>query len=103
VSTDKDHLSLPRLYGAPPHGPRRMAAPPSDAPKGPDDLPIETYRSPEDQAMAMELFPRSYTSQVLEAGPRPARMTASHHQAQLQGRPLILRALAGRLMRPKGH
>jgi hypothetical protein len=105
VSTDKDHLSLPRLYGAPPHANRRLAAQPSPTPIGPDDLPIERFRSPEEQQQALELFPRAYTSQVIEAGPAPFRSqrTPEHGSPQLRGRPLLLRALAGRLRRPKGH
>ena len=105
MSTDNEHLSLPHLYGAPAHTPRRMAAPTTPTPLGPDDLPIETYRTPEDQAMALELFPRAYTSQVVEAGARPFNTNRSAPAAspQLRPRPLLLRALAGRLMRPKGH
>jgi hypothetical protein len=104
VSTDKDHLSLPHLYGAP-ATPRRMAVEPSPTPIGPDDLPIERFRSPEEQAQALELFPRAYTSQVIEAGPRPFQSSrpSPRREPELRGRPLLLRALAGRLMRPKGH
>jgi hypothetical protein len=104
VSTDKDHLSLPRLYGAPPHGPRRMGVEPTPPPLGPDDLPIERFRSPEEQQQAMELFPRAYTSQVIQAGPEPFRsLRPVERPQQLRGRPLLLRALAGRLLRPKGN
>jgi len=103
VSADDDHLSLPHLYGAPAHTPRRMASLATPAPIGPDDLPIETYRTPEDQALAIELFPRAYTSQVVEAGARPFHSTPMSSAPQLHARPLLLRALAGRLMRPKGH
>jgi len=105
VSTDKDHPSLPHLYGAPAHSPRRMAADPSPTPIGPDDLPIERFRSPEEQRQAMELFPRAYTSQVIEAGATPFRTKRPVElgHPELRGRPLLLRALAGRLMRPKGH
>lgn len=105
MSNDKDHQSLPRLYGAPAHTPRRVAANPSPAPIGPDDLPIERFRSPEEQQQALELFPRAYTSQVIEAGAQPFRTTtpASLRPGELRGRPLLLRALTGRLLRPKGH
>lgn len=106
MSTDKDHLALPHLYGAPAHSARRMATGGVDLPAvGPDDLPIETSRSVEDQALALQLFPRSYSAQAIEAGPRPVRQPAysSRRAPQLRARPFVLRALAGRLMRPKGH
>ncbi len=102
MSTDKDHLSLPHLYGAPAHGLRRMAADSSQPPLGPDDLPIETFRSAEDQALALHLFPRAYTSQVMQAGAQ-AGPPPGTGQVQLQARPLLLRALAGRLLRPRGN
>ena len=105
MSTVKDNLSLPHLYGAPAHTPRRLSTDPVEAPLGPDDLPIERHRSAEDQALALQLFPRSYASQVMEAGARldGTQRTATTARPQLNGRPLILRALAGRLMRPKGY
>jgi hypothetical protein len=105
VSTDKDHVSLPHLYGAPAHRPRRTATDPTAAPLAPDDLPIENLRSAEDAALARDLFPRSYTSHVMDAGVRPFRtpVSAGRRPPTLTGRPLLLRALAGRLMRPKGH
>lgn len=104
MSTDKQHMALPRLYGAPAHTPRRMVVPHADPALDPDDLPIETYRSSEDDALALQLFPRSYGGQVIEAGPRATRpFLAEHYHPELTPRPLLLRALAGRLLHPKGH
>jgi hypothetical protein len=105
VSTDKDHLSLPRLYGSPATTPRRLALPPSEPPVGQDDLPIENDRSAQDQALALELFPRAYSSQVVDAGTRAFRPTTrpTGRPPRLRGRPLLLRALGGTLLRPKDH
>ena len=111
VSTDNEHLSLPRLYGAPAHTPRRMASLQTDVPMGPDDLPIETYRSAEDEALALQLMPRSYGGHAVAAGPVLSHSLdrgaggslGPHGHRQLTGRPLFLRALTGRLLRPRGN
>ncbi len=103
VSTDKEHLSLPRLYGNAPQTSRRMAVVPSEPPLGPDDLPIENYRSPEDSALAHQLFPRSYNGLGTDASAlvRPTEMATD--RPLLWGRPTQLRALAGRLLRPRDN
>jgi hypothetical protein len=102
VSTEKDRYAMPFLYGAPAHGRRRVVAVDTERPSGPDDLPIENYRSPEDHALATELFPRSYTSRPRMAPAVAEREADAGVSAQLKGRPLVLRALAGRLMQPRG-
>lgn len=105
MSTDKDHVALPRLYGAPAYGLRRMATVESSLPLCPDDLPIERHRSPEDQAVAAELHARSYGPKPMEAGSRPPQAVEVHAdgRSHLRGAPLFLRAIAGRLVRPAGH
>lgn len=105
MSTDKDHVALPRLYGAPAYGLRRIATVESSLPLCRDDLPIEHHRSPEDQAVAAELLARSYGRHAAEAGtrlPRPMDVE-SDGPPHLRGAPLLLRAIAGRLVRPTGH
>jgi hypothetical protein len=111
VSTDQEIRSMPRLYGAPAHTPRRMATLSTETGVGPDDLPIETYRTSEDQALALQLVPRAYSSQVRDGAPPPIRQSdptgtagqSTGGQSDLRGKPLLLRALGGVLMRPKGH
>ena len=105
MSTDQEHVALPRLYGGPAYGLRRMAAVQSELPLCSDDLPIENYRSPEDQALATELLARAYVQQRGEAGVRPAAAidVQGNGPPQLRGAPLLLRAIAGRLIRPTGH
>ena len=105
MSTDTEILSLPRLYGAPSHKPLRPATlPRALKPADCDDLPIEEYRSPEDQALALQLLPREY--RLLAGGGRGdaaerADLTG-RTDGQLRGRPLLLRALAGRLLGTPG-
>jgi hypothetical protein len=105
MSTDKEHLSLPRLYGAPAHTPRRMEISRPELPLCPDDLPIENYRSPEDHALALQLLPRAYAGRMADHGQqRPwAVRSAGHRDTELRAKPLLLRALGGRLMRPTEH
>jgi hypothetical protein len=80
-----------------------MSLPATDRPISSDDLPIENSRSAEDRQLATELFPRSYTghkSESVAVAVRPAMQMAP---PELRGRPVLLRVLAGRLMRPRGH
>ena len=104
MSTDPEHLSPPLLYGAAAHGPRRMATVRSEPSASPDDLPIENSRSPDERALALQLYPRAYTSQVMEAAPMGHARARPSDVADgvLRGKPLLLRALAGRLLRAKG-
>jgi hypothetical protein len=110
VSTEQERSALPHLYGAPAHRPR-VNAPEPERPLGPDDLPIENVRSPEDEALATELFPRSYGTHAMDlvavtTRPMSAASTGTAVATappMLRARPLLLRALAGRLMRPRGN
>jgi hypothetical protein len=79
-----------------------MAAVDSERPTGPDDLPMERYRSPEDHALATELFPRTYLSRPMTAPVMAGHEAEAGTSGQLKARPLVLRALAGRLIRPRG-
>jgi len=101
VSSDKEHDSLPRLYGAPAHTPRRFAAALTERPLGPDDLPIENLRTAEESALASELFAREFTRRAIGVMADPETTTPT--VPGLRPRPLRLRALAGRLLRANGH
>ena len=103
MSTESERFALPHLYGAPAHRPRRIAAPESERPLGPDDLPIEYDRSPEDRALATELFPRTYGRHPTEVIAVAERQAAPAVSQRLRGKPVLLRVLAGRLLRSRGH
>ncbi|HVA87126.1 MAG TPA: hypothetical protein VNF73_12540 [Candidatus Saccharimonadales bacterium] len=100
MSIDEEHMAHPRLYGAPMNGKHRAEGEPA-RPLGPDDLPIETQRSAADVRLAEELFPRAYPSRHQSPfATFGAAETASQGvpNAELPGRPLLLRAIAGRLL-----
>jgi len=97
--SDRETWSLPLLYGAAPHTPRRMAMVHEEPPLGPDDLPIETARTDEDQALASQLFPRAYTLQGPDGEREPVAVSSgARDEPELKGRPFVLRAVAGRLL-----
>jgi hypothetical protein len=53
---DRGLVALPKLVGGPKYSrPPAAGAPRTDRPPDPDDLPLESVRSPEDQALAAEL------------------------------------------------
>jgi hypothetical protein len=103
VSSERDRSSLPTLYGAPAHRPRRMGLPEAQRPLGPDDLPIECYRSAEDDALVAELFPRAYTGRPASAVAVAERPALTPAPTVIRNRPVLLRVLAGRLMRPRSY
>jgi hypothetical protein len=80
-----------------------MGLPEAERPLGPDDLPIEFHRSPEDVALAVELLPRPYTSRPAPAVAVAERNDPNSAPTVGRTRPLILRALAGRLMRQRSN
>jgi hypothetical protein len=80
-----------------------MGLPEAERPLGPDDLPIQFYRSAEDDALAVELFPRNYTSLTTSAVAVADAPVSSPAPAVIRPRPVSFRTLAGRLMRPRSN
>ncbi|HTS15616.1 MAG TPA: hypothetical protein VMH24_08100, partial [Candidatus Sulfotelmatobacter sp.] len=80
------HMAMPRLMGQPAYArPPRPLAVETPRPIDPDDLPIEAFRSEEDQALAARLV-------------RGASETGNGHDAALRPSSVGgLRAIAGRL------
>ncbi len=96
MSTEEQHVALPKLYGAPAYArpPRQVAETPR--PIDPDDLPIAVHQTPEERAIAESLPARSYA-------PGAGSYTdATGHQGSLQltpqARPFSIRAIAGKLL-----
>jgi hypothetical protein len=100
VSIDQQHVALPKLYGAPAYArPPRSAATP-DRPFDPDDLPLEAVMSEEDRAFAASLPARAWApGGVPLDGDEDGNAADRFHGPRLHGRPLSLRAIAGRLLK----
>ena len=96
MSIDEQHVALPKLYGAPAYARPPRPAPDVERPFDPDELPIEAYRS-EDEQEFLEMLPaRAYA-------PGGADLGGNGHGAAeadpgLRPRSFDLRALAGRLL-----
>ncbi len=87
MSSEEHHVALPKLYGAPAYARPIRPVDEVERPVDPDDLPLETLRTPEEQELAARI--------VGAAGFDGS--SNGHDQSQLQGRPFRLRALTGRL------
>jgi hypothetical protein len=103
VPTEKAHVALPQLYGAPAYSTPRTAAVRTTLPLGPDDLPMENYRSADDQVLALQLMVRPGAVQTAPSRADSERGSRGDASSGHRGRPLLLRALTGRLGRPAGH
>jgi hypothetical protein len=101
VSIDEHHVALPRLYGAPAYArPPRVAAATLDRPFDPDDLPIEALMSEEDRAFAASLPARAWAPGGVPVDGAADRNGDDRLDGpRLHGRPLSLRAIAGRLLK----
>ena len=98
MSIDQQHVALPKLYGAPAYArPARVAATP-DRPFDPDDLPIEALMSEEDRAFAASLPARAWAPGGVPLDGSADGMD-DHDGPRLHGKPLRLRAIAGRLLK----
>jgi hypothetical protein len=91
MSIDEEHVAHPRLYGAPAYARPPAAVEPTPLPLDPDDLPIAAAQTPQEQRLAQMLLARPYQSVSLS---RPVS-----DEPRLEPRPLLLRALAGRILR----
>jgi hypothetical protein len=97
VAIDEQHVALPKLYGAPAYA---RPAPPvevSERPLDPDDLPIEAFRTDEEQELAAALPTYAFLGGGAQATGQQAAYPASGDTDGLRARPLSLKAIAGRL------
>jgi hypothetical protein len=99
VAIDEPHVALPKLYGAPAYARPNIPVEVTPRPLDPDDLPIEAFRTDEDQEIAETLPEYGYTSGAAQATGRPTanQATSANRRPQLQPRPLSLKAIAGRI------
>lgn len=100
MSTDEQHVALPKLYGAPAYA--RPPAVVADGPRpfDPDDMPIEAYQSDEDRAFAARLPARAWApgGTIVDAPTERWTAAGSSDRHGLRARPLRLRSIAGRLL-----
>ncbi len=88
MSSEEHHVALPKLYGAPAYARPVRPIDEIERPVDPDDLPLETLRTPEEQELA---------ARIVGDGSGFTGPSNGHDMGQLQGRPFRLRALTGRL------
>jgi len=96
VSTDNQHVALPMLVGAPAGGRRRSDLGDSERLRGPDDLPLERLRSPEERQLAEEWF-AGYQSRLAMAAAQRSGPAEGESESS-RPKPMFLRAIAGRLL-----
>lgn len=95
MSTDDQHVALPKLYGAPAYARPMANVDPAPRPFDRDELPIEAIMTDEERDLAESMPARAYGM-----GPYgPVLGTAGNGGgASLRARPLRLRAIAGRFL-----
>ena len=91
MSAEPQHVALPRLFGAPAYARPPSSVTPSARPLDPDDLPIAVEQTPEERAVAERLLASPYG--VGERSP------ATEPEPRLRPQPLLLGALANRILR----
>jgi hypothetical protein len=93
---EQQHVALPKLFGAPAYA--RPVAPVEIAPRpiDPDDLPIEAFRTDEEQELAEALPVFGYPSAGFQATGQKAAHPANGGP-QLRPRTLSLKAIVGKV------
>lgn len=94
MSIDEQHIALPKLYGAPAYARPPRSAAETERPFDPDELPIEAYRTEDDEEYLATLPARAYDP----GGPDGEGDRAAG--SGLRPRSLRLRSIAGRFL---GH
>ena len=96
MSTEEQHVALPKLYGAPAYGRPPRSEDPKPRPFDPDDLPIVVHQNDEER----DLF-QSLPEEAFRAGGRftldGLRRNTTDRMPSLRPIAFSLRALASRL------
>ena len=96
MSIDEQHVALPKLYGAPAYARPPRPVTDTERPFDPDELPIEAYRTDDDEDYLGTLTAHTYTSAGADGGHNGH---GDHPDGSgLRPRSLRLRAIAGRLL-----
>ena len=87
---DRGHVALPKLYGAPAYArPPVVPVQPVERPFDPDEFPLASELSPEEQAQLEQLVARPYDG-AASSGELPAQRDGT---PTLRGRPFRLRSI----------
>ena len=104
VTTEDQHVALPKLYGAPAYARPPKIVEETPRPLDPDELPLAAVQNEEERRLAdlLEQARASGMAPILVSGKngnaayRPPR--SNGHFPMLLGRPFRLRSLANRLL-----
>ena len=103
MGTDEQHMALPKLYGAPAYA--RPSAPvvATERPFDPDDLPLETFQTIEEQEIFAELQAQMYAGGI--AGDPLAISGGGGREGSpmLRGRPFRLGSITSRIRGDGGN
>lgn len=95
MSIDEQHIALPKLYGAPAYARPTIVVSESPRPFDPDELPIEAFRTDDEQELVAGMPGRSWDGATADPD-GPDRDASSG--PRLHPLPLRLRRIAGRLL-----
>jgi hypothetical protein len=93
VSSEENHVALPKLYGAPAYARPPRTIEEIERPVDPDDLPLEQVRTAEEHEFASRIVGDMFTPVLVT----PSNGHNGH--GQLEARPFRLRGLTGKLFR----
>ncbi|HXG40232.1 MAG TPA: hypothetical protein VNJ28_04750 [Candidatus Limnocylindrales bacterium] len=92
MAHEEQHVALPKLVGQPAYWRPPSAIQPRPRPLDVDDLPLEAFRTADEQALFERLAENPF-----DASGRPNGTEAGGSTAPLRPRPFLIRALADRL------
>ena len=96
MSIDEQHIALPKLYGAPAYARPPRPVQDIDRPFDPDELPIEAYRTDDEQDFVETLPARAYAPGGTDLGRNGHG--GSSTSTGLRAHSFSLRAIAGKFL-----
>ena len=99
MSTEEQHVALPKLYGAPQYARPPVAVTEQPRPFDPDELPIDAFQTADERDLAGSLTPHAYKpggGVFLDDQMRHRLRSISHRFPR--PRPFFLRALIIRVL-----
>jgi hypothetical protein len=96
LSTEEQHVALPKLYGGPAYARPVAAVAPNPRPFDPDEMPITAFQTPDERGLLESLPPRAFgPGGIVLAGDGDGN--ARRQRPSLLPRPFRLRSLAVRI------